>query len=759
MWKPVIALVVAALVHGQAQETALFGSNVASVVIDVPFVTGSNGMPLANREYPAEVNCGTRTLRGARLAFQGSQSHDDADAPSFVLSFPGGTEVERTIGTTNVEFSPLAGGALSVYAAMRMADRAGILVLPVNHAVVRMNGRGMGLYVASAKGLDWVARRRTEMRFYRLGGDLPEMRKALSSLEESNFVTRLAGICLTNDAVLRHSGFRRMGNLDELCRLSAFEGIAGSRYGFGAGGGTWVFGVDPRTESICYIPELPSDAFSALLRPVLAGNRGMLGQALMETLEVRNRCVGNIVGLMTNRAFEEALFGDIRERQRRLEELASGPREVRRIQFQARILTDGITRRFASVREQLQLDTNGVARLAGGFGNSLKLVEGKHGRALPVRSQVDYGGKFEEAAASGAGLVPSIPVRLHQIELDDPAGILRKLHWKSTNWVSLNLKIDGRCHTNVLLRLRGHGTRQAFNKKPTFTLKLGKGGDAGLFDGNTRVQVHNSLYDPSYLNHFIASWLFQRAGVPVARTEFAEVKLNSQSYGLFVLSEGVTRHMLKRSFGGEDGILWEGAFSDLDGHLDLDSGSPPPGYRRAAEAATVAKEAAKTPGRFNELSNYIDIAEFSRFAACEVILGHRDGYGFNRNNYRVYQTSASSPFSFIPHGTDALALEMEPLFPEQGIVARALTRSGPGRTAYAGAMTNMVATALDMDVLVRDAVAVTRLVQPVLRAVNPQAADIQARKAAEQMRLLGDRREYISRRMQMHQEFLKGRAK
>jgi len=75
---------------------------------------------------------------------------------------------------------------------------------------------------------------------------------------------------------------------------------------------------------------------------------------------------------------------------------------------------------------------------------------------------------------------------------------------------------------------------------------------------------------------------------------------------------------------------------------------------------------------------------FITFIALEVLTGHWDGYGMNRNNYRIYNPPGDAGIVFMPHGMDLMFEDPEePVIPEfKGIVAKALIATEMGKQAY-----------------------------------------------------------------------------
>ena len=67
------------------------------------------------------------------------------------------------------------------------------------------------------------------------------------------------------------------------------------------------------------------------------------------------------------------------------------------------------------------------------------------------------------------------------------------------------------------------------------------------------MHLNNSVEDPTYLNEYLGSELFRKAGLPAGKVAHARVELNGRDLGLYVLKEGLS----------ENGELWKNAQGEL----------------------------------------------------------------------------------------------------------------------------------------------------------------------------------------------------
>lgn len=165
------------------------------------------------------------------------------------------------------------------------------------------------------------------------------------------------------------------------------------------------------------------------------------------------------------------------------------------------------------------------------------------------------------------------------------------LRAESRQLVSAQIKIDRNPWREAQVRLKGKGTFQPIDQKPSLTVTA-----PGL-----KLHLNNSADDPSYMCEIVGSALARRAGMEVPKTGHAKVRLNGRRLGLYVFKEAFT--------------------------------------------TTEAPEPA-------DLSS-VDMEQFATFVSLEVLMGHWDGYSLRRNNFHAF-VGSSGRVIFWPSGMDQL---------------------------------------------------------------------------------------------------------
>ncbi|MGC4003098.1 MAG: CotH kinase family protein [Pirellulales bacterium] len=245
-----------------------------------------------------------------------------------------------------------------------------------------------------------------------------------------------------------------------------------------------------------------------------------------------------------------------------------------------------------------------------------------------------------------------------QIDIAEPE--MQILRQKPREYVKTQMKItlpDGQqALVDVGVHLKGAaGSFRGIDDRPALTVNFDKFKKGQKFFGLDKIHLNNSVQDGGYANELVCSELNLAAGVPTARVTHATVKINNRDLGLYVLKESYDKTFLKRSFGDDKGNLYDGGFcQEIDANLQRDAGEGPDDKADLKKLIDACREG-DLAKRIEKLEKILDIDEFCRFMAMELICAHWDGYVRNRNNYRIYfNPSNGGRAAFIPHGMDQM---------------------------------------------------------------------------------------------------------
>src|SRR4051794_35166692 len=125
-----------------------------------------------------------------------------------------------------------------------------------------------------------------------------------------------------------------------------------------------------------------------------------------------------------------------------------------------------------------------------------------------------------------------------------------------------DVTIDGQHRLNAGVRKKGFlGSLDSI--KPGLKIDLSEFQSNGAIHGLKKFTLNNAKQDPSLVRQCLGYQLFERAGLPVPRCNFANVTVNGKNLGMYANVEEVRKPLLSRHFADTSGNLYEGTVSDL----------------------------------------------------------------------------------------------------------------------------------------------------------------------------------------------------
>ncbi|MGV9713624.1 CotH kinase family protein [Gordonia sp. NPDC003424] len=217
--------------------------------------------------------------------------------------------------------------------------------------------------------------------------------------------------------------------------------------------------------------------------------------------------------------------------------------------------------------------------------------------------------------------------------------------------------------------------------------------------GTRYLTLNNSVQDSSYVRQPLGYKLFELAGLPYSRCNFARVLVNGtpigqdrpgvNSPGVFVNAEPIMPRYIERNFTHRKGNLYEIEHTDdfVSSRIDFIGVESLSEFEDKADLR-LAIDRIKAHG-VSGAADVFDLDEFIRLYAMEFFLKHWDGYSRNTNNTYVYNDvdAVATPgvgnvrFTMIPWGLDQiLKPDRHFVLDTEGLLAE-LVRNDPTRRA------------------------------------------------------------------------------
>ena len=237
------------------------------------------------------------------------------------------------------------------------------------------------------------------------------------------------------------------------------------------------------------------------------------------------------------------------------------------------------------------------------------------------------------------------------------------------NWTHADLEFGGVRFTNVAARIKGNGTylSSLSGSKRAFKVDLNRFTKGQKLAGLDELTFNNLINDHSFMSDTLAYEFFRDAGVPAPRTAYAwltvtvEKEFARQPRGLYVMVEAVDEEFAAERFSKKSAVLKPVTyqlFEDLGDDWTAYAAIYDPKtkvtveqQRRVIEFAQLVSHASGAEFA-QRLGEYLDLDEFARFLAGEVLLSSYDGLLSDGQNFYVYLDSRSNKFGFVPWDLD-----------------------------------------------------------------------------------------------------------
>jgi len=228
---------------------------------------------------------------------------------------------------------------------------------------------------------------------------------------------------------------------------------------------------------------------------------------------------------------------------------------------------------------------------------------------------------------------------------------------KEYQWYQGDLSINGNKISNIGFRKKGFLGSQS-TLKPSLKIRVDKYRKDTKYLGLTRFALNNSRQDPTYMRSCLSYHIYRNGGIPAPRCTLAQVTINGEEKGIYVVVEEIKKHFLSRHFQNSSGTLYEGEAADFRpefiGRFEQETNIKTEQSRPYLNALSNIATDTKDIDFIEKLSTVINLEQFYRFWAIEGLIWHRDSYSGNTNNYFIYaDPSDNNRFHFLPWGIDS----------------------------------------------------------------------------------------------------------
>jgi hypothetical protein len=221
---------------------------------------------------------------------------------------------------------------------------------------------------------------------------------------------------------------------------------------------------------------------------------------------------------------------------------------------------------------------------------------------------------------------------------------------------------------NIGLRLRGNTSLSA--KKKSFKISFNAYESGREYQQVRKLNLLGSHNDPTMIREKLFYNVWEKAGAPPRRGSFVKLYINNVYRGLYANMEEIDKQWLSRAYGNNDGNLYKCTWpADLvylgndaatyktilnnptTRAYDLTTNETEDDYSRLVELITALNQPVDANFATN-ISAILHVQSVLKALALDVATGNWDDYFYNKNNYYLYDNTATGRFEFLTFDTD-----------------------------------------------------------------------------------------------------------
>ncbi len=299
---------------------------------------------------------------------------------------------------------------------------------------------------------------------------------------------------------------------------------------------------------------------------------------------------------------------------------------------------------------------------------------------------------------AGEWLLETDEVRYLDLVID--AAALESLAFAPDAWVPADLEIGGESVPGVAVRLKGNGSFQPIDQKPSWKIDINHWTEDLELDGLDDLVLNNLVSDPTYVRERLAYELYRELGIPAPRATHVQVRVNAELYGVYLLFEDADARFLSRWFAKEDGPLYE--MFDVDftpaGVWQFDHDGGPDDRTALSGLSGVLADPAS---RFTvDAENWVDVDAFTKYFGASAVIGQFDAYPYSvpGDDVFVYVDPSDDRIHILPHGGDeTFADPLRPVDYAYGLAATSCLADPDCEDLWAASVWSALSTAETLD--------------------------------------------------------------
>ncbi|MEX1188682.1 MAG: CotH kinase family protein [Bacteroidia bacterium] len=221
---------------------------------------------------------------------------------------------------------------------------------------------------------------------------------------------------------------------------------------------------------------------------------------------------------------------------------------------------------------------------------------------------------------------------------------------------------------SVGVRFKGNSSFGHPGTKKSFKIDFNEFVSGQNYDGLKKLNFSNCFKDPSMMREKVFFDVCQAAGVPAPRTSFANVIMNGEAIGFYAVVEQIDDQFLDWRIQDDAGNLFKagdnfgggpgggGSAADLfyygndqtsyADRYELNTNEDVNDWTDLIELIDFINNSSELEFE-SEIENHIELTEYLRSAALDMLFSNLDSYTGSARNYYIYHNSTSNRWEWI----------------------------------------------------------------------------------------------------------------
>jgi len=217
-----------------------------------------------------------------------------------------------------------------------------------------------------------------------------------------------------------------------------------------------------------------------------------------------------------------------------------------------------------------------------------------------------------------------------------------------------NVEVNGKSYYSCGIRIKGESSYDFYpGKKKSLKINFGEFVKKQKLNGLKTINLNNAFRDPTFMREKLFLDFLRSEKIAAPRCAFANVYLNDELLGLYVLVEEINKGFLKHNFGNKNGWFFKGepkATFKYMGENILEYQSDYKNKTKSIEGYSDLIDLIRIANDQGDIERVFNVEECLKIFAITSLFMNVDAYNIlHRHNYYLYKNTSTQKFEWIPY--------------------------------------------------------------------------------------------------------------